>query len=126
MAGKRTADGLPKDAREWTADDWRDLHAAMETVRRLIGDRHAGREGVALTCPHCRGTGRTTLSPAYAATWEVLKHRADEFTAASLAESWAVPATRVNNQLAALERHGLLTSRRAGRERWFRVAPRCA
>jgi hypothetical protein len=36
-----TEDGLPKDGREWTGDDWRDLHEAMETVKRKVGERHA-------------------------------------------------------------------------------------
>lgn len=33
-------DGLPVDAREWTEDDWRDLHEAMETVKRKVAKRH--------------------------------------------------------------------------------------
>ena len=124
--GKRTVgrldeNGLPRDPNAWTAADWRDLHTALETVRRLVGDRHAGREAVALTCPHCKGTGRTTLSRNYAATWEKIKNRTGEFTAAAVAKSWGVPATRLNNQFAALERHGLLTSSPAGRERLYRV-----
>jgi hypothetical protein len=36
-----TEDGLPKDGREWTVDDWRDLHEAMETVKRKVSERHA-------------------------------------------------------------------------------------
>lgn len=118
---KRTPDGLPKDAREWTEADWRDLHAAMTTVRRLIAARHAADPSVPTVCPHCKGTGRRALSRAYAATWERVKNRAGEFTAALLAKSWGVPATRLNNQFAALERHGLLTSSPAGRERLYRV-----
>lgn len=114
-----TPEGLPRDARDWTEADWHDLHAALETVRRLVGLRHAG--VLALACPHCRGTGRTTLGRAYAATWEKIKNRAAEFTAAGLAREWGVPATRVNNQLAALERHGLLASSPNGRERLYRV-----
>lgn len=121
MAGKRTPDGLPKDAREWGEADWRDLHRAMATVRRLIAARHAADPTVPTVCPHCQGTGRRALSRAYAATWEKIKNRAGEFTAAMVAKSWGVPATRLNNQFAALERHGLLTSSPAGRERLYRV-----
>lgn len=35
-------DGLPLDARDWTAEDWRDLHKAIETVKRKVKARHAG------------------------------------------------------------------------------------
>jgi len=121
-SGRYTADGLPTDARGWTEADWRDLHAAMETVRRLVGERHAGQGSAPLlACPYCRGTGRTPLGRVYVATWERVKNRAGEFTAAGLAREWGVPATRVSNQLAALERHGLLSSSPAGRERLYRV-----
>jgi hypothetical protein len=115
-------DGLPIDAKAWTEADWRDLHRAMETVRWLVGHRHAGGEAAGLlVCPHCKGTGRTNLGAAYRKTWERIKSRAAEFTAATLAREWGVPATRINNQLAALERHGLLSSSPSGRERLYRV-----
>lgn len=39
-ARRFTADGLPRDAREWTVDDWRDLYEAMEAARRRIAERH--------------------------------------------------------------------------------------
>lgn len=32
--------GLPIDVNEWTEDDWRDLHNALERVVRKIGRRH--------------------------------------------------------------------------------------
>ncbi len=35
-----TRDGLPVDPREWTVTDWKDLHEAVEKVRRLIAARH--------------------------------------------------------------------------------------
>lgn len=117
--GKYGENGLPRDPRDWTEDDWRDLHAAMETVKRLVGGRHAGE--VLTTCPHCRGTGQTGLGREYAKTFEKIKNRAGEFTAAGLAREWDVPATRLNNQLAALEKHGLLSSSPTGRERLYRV-----
>ena len=122
-AGRLDENGLPRDAREWTEADWLDLHRAMETVKRLIAARHAGEEEAApeTVCPHCRGTGVSPLGRAYRATWEKIKNRAGEFTAALLAREWGVPATRLNNQFAALERHGLLVSSPAGRERLYRV-----
>lgn len=46
-AGKvsvRTIEGLPKDAREWTEDDWRTLHYHMEAAKREIAERHAKQE----------------------------------------------------------------------------------
>jgi hypothetical protein len=33
-------DGLPVDARDWTAADWQDLHEAIEKVRCLVAERH--------------------------------------------------------------------------------------
>lgn len=36
-------DGLPVDAREWTAADWQDLHEAIEGVKRKVKARHAAR-----------------------------------------------------------------------------------
>jgi hypothetical protein len=33
-------DGLPVDARDWTAADWQDLHEAIEKAKRLIAGRH--------------------------------------------------------------------------------------
>lgn len=37
---RRSPDGLPIDAKEWTEADWRDLHEAMETVKRKVKARH--------------------------------------------------------------------------------------
>lgn len=34
-------DGLPVDARDWTEADWRDLHEAVEDVKRKVAQRHA-------------------------------------------------------------------------------------
>jgi Trm5-related predicted tRNA methylase len=39
-AKRFTADGLPRDAREWTEADWRDLHDAMERVKENVRKRH--------------------------------------------------------------------------------------
>ena len=32
--------GLPRDANEWTEQDWRDLHEAMQRVIEKVGGRH--------------------------------------------------------------------------------------
>lgn len=38
-AKKYDAEGLPRDARDWTFEDWRDLHRAMEQVKRKVAAR---------------------------------------------------------------------------------------
>jgi len=122
MAKRLARAGVPVDATAWTVDDWRELHRAVEMFTARIAALHKGGDGPPeLVCPHCSGSGRRTLSRAYRATWEKVKTRAAEFTAAGLAREWGVPATRVNNQLAALERHGLLSSTPDGRGRLYRV-----
>ncbi len=35
-----TQDGLPRDKNDWTEDDWRDLHEALESVKRKVKERH--------------------------------------------------------------------------------------
>jgi hypothetical protein len=32
--------GLPRDANEWTYEDWRDLHNALETIKANVSKRH--------------------------------------------------------------------------------------
>ena len=39
-----SADGLPRDARDCTEADWRDLHEAMEAVKRKVKARHECRK----------------------------------------------------------------------------------
>jgi hypothetical protein len=39
-AKRFTQDGLPRDAKEWTVQDWSDLFHAMESVIRKVGKRH--------------------------------------------------------------------------------------
>lgn len=36
-----TEKGLPVDANDWTEDDWRDLHSAIDGVISKIARRHA-------------------------------------------------------------------------------------
>lgn len=38
---KLSPDGLPIDPREWLAEDWSDLHEAIERIKKRIRDRHA-------------------------------------------------------------------------------------
>ena len=40
-----SVDGMPIDAKLWTEQDWRDLHEAIEAVKRKVAARHkAARE----------------------------------------------------------------------------------
>ena len=40
QAKQYTPDGLPRDAKDWTEQDWRDLYEATETAKRRIAARH--------------------------------------------------------------------------------------
>lgn len=75
---------------------------------------------VSVCCPHCRGSGRIPLTGVYADTLELLRANG-EATGADLARVEGCKATAMNNRLAMLERHGLATSRRYGRQRLYRV-----
>ena len=35
--------GLPVDPKDWTRQDWQDLHEAMQTVIKRVSERHARR-----------------------------------------------------------------------------------
>jgi hypothetical protein len=35
-----TEEGLPRDGKEWTRDDWADLHYGLEEIKRKIRERH--------------------------------------------------------------------------------------
>jgi hypothetical protein len=35
-----TEDGLPRDAKDYTEADWRDIHEAIESVKAKIAARH--------------------------------------------------------------------------------------
>lgn len=37
---RMTEDGLLRDAREWSEEDWRDLHEAIDRAKRRIAARH--------------------------------------------------------------------------------------
>lgn len=40
-AKKTIAAAKLPDAKDWTEDDWRDLHKAIESVKRKVAARHA-------------------------------------------------------------------------------------
>jgi hypothetical protein len=37
---KYDPDGVPVDARDWTEDDWRDLHCGISVIKAMIAARH--------------------------------------------------------------------------------------
>lgn len=39
-ARRYTPEGLPRDPLLWTVEDWRDLHNAIEEVKRKVAARH--------------------------------------------------------------------------------------
>lgn len=71
-------------------------------------------------CGCCRGTGRVPLGDEYAATLAALA-RLGEASGADMGRALGIKFTAANNRLAALEKHGLAVSRRAGRKRLFRA-----
>jgi hypothetical protein len=76
---------------------------------------------ITVPCGHCKGCGRIELSGEYLATFERLRSLGTEATGAELGPLMGVQATAMNNRLAALERLGLVASRRHGRMRLFSV-----
>jgi hypothetical protein len=40
-AKRLTEDGLPRDARDWTEDDWRALHEGLERIKARVRNNHA-------------------------------------------------------------------------------------
>lgn len=71
-------------------------------------------------CKCCAGTGSIELTGVYADTLALLR-KAGETSGASLAKVAGCKSTAMNNRLAALEGHGLATSRPYGRLRLFRA-----
>lgn len=39
-AKRWTEDGLPRDDKDWTEEDWKDLHEGIEAIKRKIAERH--------------------------------------------------------------------------------------
>ena len=88
---------------------------------------------VKIQCGHCGGSGEVEITGVYAETMEYARTYtrvslrlpnvvSPEFTGALLAQAYAgCKASAMNNRLARLEQLGLLTSRRYGRVRLFKV-----
>ena len=76
--------------------------------------------GHKITCRRCQGSGEETLNGITDDTLAILRKHPGS-TGASLAVIAGCKATAMNMRLAALERFGLATSERYGRERRFKV-----
>jgi biotin operon repressor len=76
-------------------------------------------------CPTCKGIGAVELTGAYGDTLAAILAlgKGAETTGVELARTLGVAATAVNNRLAAIERLGLLVSRRDGCRRLYRIPP---
>lgn len=72
-------------------------------------------------CGHCRGCGTVEVTGVYADTLALLRKQQDEVSGAELARVAGCKATAMCNRLARLERMGLATSRKYGRERLFKA-----
>lgn len=66
-------------------------------------------------CTHCQGTGTIQLTGVYAETLTLLISHPG-LNGAALAKLAKCKATAMNNRLKALERHGVATGKRFGRE----------
>lgn len=72
-------------------------------------------------CTHCGGTGRIELTGVFADTLDLLRRQKVEVTAADLSRLDGCAATAMSMRLGRLEGLGLVTSRRYGRLRLYRV-----
>jgi hypothetical protein len=68
-----------------------------------------------LQCTHCQGTGTIELTGVYAETLTLIIRRPG-LNGAELAKLAGCNGTAMNNRLKALERHGLATGTRFGRQ----------
>lgn len=76
-----------------------------------------------LKCPRCHGAGHVRLTGVHAETMKTafdLLRREPFIVAGRHAEAFDCSPTALNNRLAWLERHGLLSSTAYGRERRYR------
>lgn len=75
---------------------------------------------VRVPCKACGGTGEVELTGIYRDTLLWLRNHPDPQNAAAIARILKVAPTAMANRLTALERMGLVTSERYGRERRWR------
>ena len=72
-------------------------------------------KSVYVVCTHCGGTGRAQLTGVYADTLSlIIRH--PRLNGAELAKLAACNATAMNNRVKVLERLGLVSGKRYGRE----------
>lgn len=76
---------------------------------------------VMVACSQCGGCGQTELIGEYSLTLAQLRAIRGEATAADMARAAGIKATAMSNRLAALERFGLVTSRRWGKKRLYQA-----
>ncbi len=77
-----------------------------------------------ITCPHCQGHGVLPLTGVYADTLALLRGQRGEVTGAEVGRLAGCSNEAACNRLAALEKHGLATSRRYGRKRLYKAKAR--
>jgi uncharacterized membrane protein len=77
---------------------------------------------ILVRCPHCRGSGQVPLTGVHAETLALLNRQRREASGADLARKGGCSGPAMCNRLAALERLGLVVSRRYGHLRLYRVA----
>lgn len=53
MTYRITRDGLPVEANNWAAQDWQDLHEAIERVKARVAARHKEAAGSVPRCEKC-------------------------------------------------------------------------
>ncbi len=76
---------------------------------------------VRVPCTRCKGCGTVELNGVYADTLKALA-KSGETWAAALSRVMGCEATAMNSRLEQMEMKGLVTSRRYGRRRFFKVA----
>jgi hypothetical protein len=52
---KLNKDGVPMDAKDWTVEDWRDLHQTIERIKKRVAKRHKANANVPSSGRESRG-----------------------------------------------------------------------